>query len=283
MPRADERDMLTAMFESAVRLRAAAPCLALLLLACEPKIPHVLARGPAPHPDGSAPRMDIAFCLDSTGSMQELIDEAKNRIREIDAELRAANPSPSVRFAVVAYRDRGEDYVTRLYDFDPDVRRVEEALGEIEAEGGGDTPEHVVAGLQRAVHDLDWDPEAAVKFLFLVGDAEPHLDYGEESDVEPILATARERDIVIGSLVYGDQMSEAGHEFWTRVAGENAHLTEGVAGAEGGFESMLLFSIRREAQRTMATADEGQEGLDGETTPPDGDQNPSERAPADEQ
>lgn len=193
--------------------------------------------------------MDIAFCLDATGSMQGLIDEAKARIQEIDSDLRSGHPTPSVRFGLVAYRDRGERYVTKLYGFDPQVEKMTEALDEIEAQGGGDTEEHVVAGLRRAVEDLDWDPKASVKFLFLVGDAQPHLDYGEESDIESVLATAARKGIVIGSLVYGEEMSEAGHAFWRHVAGSSRGLTEGVVGDDLGFESTLLLSIHREAAK----------------------------------
>ncbi|MBZ0113880.1 MAG: VWA domain-containing protein [Thermoanaerobaculia bacterium] len=193
--------------------------------------------------------MDIAFCLDTTGSMQGLIDEAKARIQEIDSDLRSGHPTPSVRFGLVAYRDRGEKYVTKLFGFDPQVERMTETLSEIDAEGGGDTEEHVVAGLRRAVEDLDWDPQASVKFLFLVGDAPPHLDYGEESDIEPVLAAAAAKGIVLGSLVYGDEMSEEGHAFWRNVAGDSRGLTEGVVGDDLGFESMLLLSIHREAAK----------------------------------
>jgi hypothetical protein len=178
-----------------------------------------------------------------------LIDEAKARIQQIDSDLRSGHPTPSVRFGLVAYRDRDEEYVTQLYGFDPQVERMTEALGAIEAQGGGDTPEHVVAGLRRAVEDLDWDPQAKVKFLFLVGDAEPHLDYGEESDIEPVLAAATAKGIVIGSLVYGEEMSEPGHAFWRLVTGESRGLTEGVVGEDLGFESMLLLSIHREAAK----------------------------------
>ena len=160
-----------------------------------PSDPHPTVHLGSPHPLESLARIDIAFCLDATGSMQGLIDEAKARIREIDAELRNLNPQPSVRFGIVTYRDVGEEYITTLYGLDPDVGRVAEALGSIKASGGGDDPEHVVAGLRRAVDDLRWDPEASVRFLFLVGDAEPHLDYGEESNVHPnTRPSQRERD-----------------------------------------------------------------------------------------
>ena len=201
-----------------------------------------------PHPDGDAPRIDIAFCLDATGSMEKLIEAAKSRIKGIYKEIEAGQPRPSVRFAAVAYRDKGDEFVSRLYGFTTDPSKAERALGNIKATGGGDTPEHVVEGLRRAVNALGWDPSAKLRFLFLLGDAPPHLDYGAESDVAPVLKAAKEKNIIIGAVVYGDSMSPEGKAFWKKVADETGGPSEGVAlKGEMTLESMLLEAIRREA------------------------------------
>jgi hypothetical protein len=203
-----------------------------------------------PHPAGDAPRIDIAFTLDSTASMQPLIDAAKSQIREIALAVQAGTPRPSVRFAVVAYRDRGDAYVTLVHGFSPDVARIERALGRIQADGGGDGPEHVVAGLEQTVNRLGWDPKAVLKFAFLLGDAPPHLDYGPESDIAPVLASAKTKGIVIGAIAYGSQLGPVGHEFWNRVASETGGPTEGIGQAgETLLESMLIENIRREAAK----------------------------------
>lgn len=203
-----------------------------------------------PHPAGAAPRIDVGICLDATGSMDELIEAAKSRIRDIDRQLRAGNPAPSVRFGFVAYRDRDDDYVTRLYGLSPDIETAGRALADIRADGGGDDPEHVVAGLRRSVFDLAWDPEADLRFLFLVGDAPPHLDYGEESDVEPVLAEAKAKNIIIGAIAYGEIMTEEGYLFWKRLADETGGPTEGLAiDGERMLESILIQTIQNEAAK----------------------------------
>lgn len=203
-----------------------------------------------PHPEGAAPRIDVGICLDATGSMEHLIEAAKSRIREIDRQLRAGSPAPSVRFGFVAYRDRGDAYVTRLYGLSPDIETAGRALADIRADGGGDDPEHVVAGLRRAVSDLAWDPEADLKFLFLVGDAAPHLDYGDESDIGPVLAEAQAKDIIIGAIAYGEEMTPEGYAFWKRLADETGGPTEGLAiDGERMLESILLQAIQSEAAK----------------------------------
>ena len=53
-----------------------------------------------------------------------------------------------IRYGLVAYRDRGDDYVTRVYDFTPDVAAFQANLNTVEAGGGGDIPE----SLNEALH-----------------------------------------------------------------------------------------------------------------------------------
>ncbi len=190
-------------------IRRTLPLLAaLLLVGCpptdapvpgKPRVPTTWTT--EPHPQGTAPRIDIVFCLDSTGSMQNVIDTAKDKIREIAHWIENGQPKPTVRFAVVCYRDKGETYVTKTYPFTPDVSKIEAALGEIIADGGGDVHEHVVAGLKVAVQDVKWDTTAKLKLVFLLGDAPPHLDYDAESNVDPILETAKQQNIAIGAFV----------------------------------------------------------------------------------
>src|SRR5213594_63931 len=64
---------------------------------------------------------DVVFLLDTTGSMQGEIQEARERIRQIAQMLASGRREGAVRIGVVAFRDRGDVYVTRLSPLDPDV------------------------------------------------------------------------------------------------------------------------------------------------------------------
>src|SRR4029450_13716652 len=59
------------------------------------------------------PNVEVVFCLDTTGSMSGLIEGAKQKIWSISNQIISAKPTPSVRMALVGYRDRGDDYVTK--------------------------------------------------------------------------------------------------------------------------------------------------------------------------
>ena len=66
------------------------------------------------------PRIEVCFVLDTTGSMGGLIEGAKQKIWSIANEMISAKPTPELRLGLVAYRDRGDEYVTQ--DVRPDQR-----------------------------------------------------------------------------------------------------------------------------------------------------------------
>ena len=82
----------------------------------------MLAGPAAAGPDQARARVEVAFVLDTTGSMAGLIDGAKRKIWSIATTIVEANPNAEVRMALVAYRDRGDDYVTRTYDLTTDIQ-----------------------------------------------------------------------------------------------------------------------------------------------------------------
>ncbi len=126
------------------------------------------------------PRLDVLFLLDATGSMGDEISRIQMTIADIAARIDRIAPRPELRLALVAYRDREDEYVTRVYaDFTPDVASFREALLQVEADGGGDTPEDLNEGLRVALQELAWADDA-VRLTFLVADAPPHMDYGQQ-------------------------------------------------------------------------------------------------------
>lgn len=121
------------------------------------------------------PHIDLAFCIDTTGSMQAELDNVKTKTKEIVAKLAGGKPAPVVRVALVAYRDRGDEYVTKVFPFSDNVDQVVKDISSLKADGGGDTPESVNEAMHVAVNDLKWDSEKkTIKLLFLIGDAGPH-------------------------------------------------------------------------------------------------------------
>jgi len=211
------------------------------------KEPHATVRESSPHPSESKTRFDIVYVMDTTGSMEELIDAARNRISEVAAFIQSGEPSPSVRFGLVAYRDRGDYYTTMLFDLDPDVPDMKMRLSQLAAAGGGDNEEDVVAGLDRAIREISWDSEAALKMIILVGDAPPHLDYADPS-LDSVLAMASKEGIRINTIPFGP-MGPKVTETFQRIAEKTGGVYEGIS-AEAMLESAIRGSIRKLARGT---------------------------------
>ncbi|MCX7021140.1 MAG: VWA domain-containing protein [bacterium] len=125
-------------------------------------------------PEGAV-RFDVAFVIDTTGSMGDEIQVVKEKMKEIAAEVAQGTPPPAVRFGIVEYRDRGDVYVTQTTDLTYDVARLNERINSIIATGGGDAPESVAEGLRAAIHELSWEPGPVVRLAFVIGDAADHL------------------------------------------------------------------------------------------------------------
>ena len=140
----------------------------------------IVATPPAP---AARPRVELVFALDTTSSMSGLIEGAKQKIWSLASFVAQGQPTPDLRVGLVAYRDIGDAYVTKVFDLDQDLDRVYRRLRSFRADGGGDTPEHVARALDESVRKMSWSqaPEV-VKIIYLVGDAAPHTDYDDGYD-----------------------------------------------------------------------------------------------------
>ena len=141
--------------------------------------------------------LDVLFLVDSTGSMADEIDRIKETLLSISERINNLPSRPDLRFGMVAYRDRGDAYVTWLYDFDSNVRRFLRAIDGVQAGGGGDYPESLNEALNMAVDYPAWRLQDAVRLVFLIADAPPHLDYPQDYDYSEEMMEANRLGIKI--------------------------------------------------------------------------------------
>jgi len=166
---------------------------------------------------GEPPVIDVVFVLDTTGSMSGLIQTAKEKIWSIATTMASAQPTPEIRIGLVGYRDRDDEYVTKIVDLSSDLDSVYAALMDFQANGGGDTPESVNQALNDAVHRMSWSQkDQAYQVIFLVGDAPPHMDYQDELQYPAIIASASEKGIVVNTIQCGNMPVTV--EPWARIA-----------------------------------------------------------------
>lgn len=161
--------------------------------------------------------VDVCFVLDTTGSMSGLIEAAKQKIWHIANQIASRKPTPQIRFGLIGYRDRGDNYVTRVSQLTDDLDDIYGSLLQFQAGGGGDGPESVNQALHEAVTKLDWGREKDTKrIIFLVGDAPPHMDYENDTPYMETCQLATRRGIFINTLQCGGMKETPVH--WGAIA-----------------------------------------------------------------
>jgi hypothetical protein len=181
-------------------------------------------------------RLDIHFLIDATGSMSDEIQQLKDNMISIAERIAAMQANPDVRYGMTIYRDRGDLFISRSFDFTPDVSSFTEALREVQAEGGGDYPESLNEGLHQAIHLPEWRVDETVSLLFLIADAPPHLDYAQDYDYAVDVFSALEHGIKIFPLA-SSGLDDQGEYIFRQLAqitgGKFLFLTYGPGGAPG--------------------------------------------------
>jgi hypothetical protein len=129
-----------------------------------------------PLPSGVSGPLDVAFVIDTTGSMGGIIDSVKTDVTNIVSQL--AGLDPDYRVALVDFKDAGSYCSSDPYQaqvdqpFTTDTAAFDTAVGGLFANGGCDYPESVYTGIMTGL-DLPWRT-GAHKLLIGIGDAPGH-------------------------------------------------------------------------------------------------------------
>ena len=183
-------------------------------------------------PPNAPKRVQVVFVLDTTGSMGGLIAAAKEKIWSIASTLAQARQTPEISMGLVAYRDRGDAYVTHVIDLDKDLDSMYSKLMDFRADGGGDSPESVNQALDEAINKISWSQDAnTYRVVFLVGDAPPHMDYQDDVKYPVTIAAAAAKGIVVNTIQCGGMRETV--KPWQEIAalGHGRYFTVDQAGS----------------------------------------------------
>lgn len=151
--------------------------------------------------------VELLFVLDTTGSMGGMLEGAKTKIWGIvnDVLQQQGNGGATVRVGLVAYRDRGDAYVTRITPLSDNLDAVYTQLMSFKAQGGGDGPEDVRSAMAEAVRVGGWSAPGprTSQIMFLVGDAPPHDDYRNLPSTTASSRNAAGRGIIVNAIQCG--------------------------------------------------------------------------------
>ena len=185
--------------------------------------------------------------MDATGSMRDELADLRASLLGIIRVLDRL--APSLRVGFVAYKDRGDPYVTRAFPLtamsDAGAQGGLRFVLEIDAEGGGDVPEPVDLALEVASR-MDWRQGAQGRIV-VIGDAPAHArGWQRASTRQRVPGTPRRRRLSAQRL-RDLHWHEGGRAFF-----------EGLASAGGGevlehqgrmIESILVAVLRKPAGR----------------------------------
>lgn len=168
-------------------------------------------------PAAGARPIDLAICLDVSGSMDGLLNAARQNLWAVVNELATLQPAPQLRVALLTFGcpDYGEatGWVRIDTGFTTDLDTLSQQLFALRTNGGD---EYVGRVVQTALDQLAWsqDPQA-LKLLFVAGNEAATQD--PLVDFRAACKAAIARDIVVNSIYCGTAADELAPA-WREVA-----------------------------------------------------------------
>jgi hypothetical protein len=196
--------------------------------------------------------IEVVFCLDTTGSMQVVIDAVRDALKDIFVVIQGV--SPRVRLGLVHYKDFDDwkEGAKVLVPLTNNVGELINKLSKTPADGGGDLPERVEKGLELALDpkQMGWLKESH-KAIVIIGDAPCHNDAYEKA--KKLIQDAKDKPFGEGAPDVASGKGETKkvtRPFLTSCIGAGADsiypTTEqhfkGLADAGGGMYGQILTS-----------------------------------------
>ncbi|NML69220.1 TonB-dependent receptor plug domain-containing protein [Chryseobacterium sp. RP-3-3] len=148
--------------------------------------------------------LDLAFVVDATGSMGDEISYLQSELLDVLKKVESNLKNTTVRYGSVFYRDQGDEYVTKKFDFSDKAEELVSFIKKQNAGGGGDTPEAVVEAMQVSIDELKWSNENSAKIMFLILDAPPHRSDENISKLYEKIKLAARKGITVIPLSASD-------------------------------------------------------------------------------
>ncbi len=170
-------------------------------------IAFVFAAGSAPAHQSGKPVIQMAILLDTSNSMDGLINQARTQLWKIVNEFIEAQKNgrkPDLQVALYEYGNRGlsreSGYIRQVLPLTTDLDKVSQELFALTTNGGDEYCGHVI---DKASRDLDWSPsDDDLKVVFIAGN-EPFTQ-GSLNYVQSIKA-AITKGIIVNTIYCGSE------------------------------------------------------------------------------
>lgn len=139
--------------------------------------------------------LDLSLVIDTTGSMGDELRYLQTEFLALSAAIQEKYPAAEQRWSLVVYRDDGDDYVARAFNFSADPELFRQQLDQQSPGGGGDFPEAPEAAFEQ-MNQLAWrGDESTAKLAFWVADAPHHAE--RASALQSAIETAQQQGVHI--------------------------------------------------------------------------------------
>lgn len=118
--------------------------------------------------------LDLCFLVDTTGSMADEMNYLAKEVNYIIESIDTFGGNYSISLSFVLYRDEGDAYVTKVFDFNSNIKEGIDFFNKQSASGGGDLPEAIEDGMEE-MNKLSWR-EDSLKMVFHLFDAGCHTN-----------------------------------------------------------------------------------------------------------
>jgi hypothetical protein len=165
--------------------------------------------------------IDLVLCLDVSGSMDPLIEAARQKLWDLVNTLARARPMPNLRVALYSYGSNAypaqAGWVRKEFDFGTDLDQVFQKLNELKTPRTGPSNEYVARVCRDALRDLKWSAQAdALKVLFVCGNEPATQD--PTLKLADIAAQAVKQGVVINPIYCGSA-NDPDAQGWREFAG----------------------------------------------------------------
>lgn len=196
-------------------------------------LPNLVLAAPAPR---EKPKdIDLVLCLDTSNSMDGLIESAKLRLWDVVNELARVKPIPNLRVSLYSFGNNSykpdAGWVKKELDLTSDLDDVYAKLNGLKTNGGTE----LVARVARdAIRDQNWSTRAnALKIIFVCGNEA--ADQDRAFSLPDVAADARKAHIIINTIYCGSAQDGLAAEWRTLATAGNGHfanIDQNRAGSE---------------------------------------------------
>lgn len=167
---------------------------------------------------GKDNKIQVALLLDTSNSMDGLIDQAKSRLWNIVntlTTLKYNGQAPQVEIALYEYGNDGirdENYIRQVTPLTQDLDLVSEKLFSLRTNGGN---EYCGAVIRDAAANLNWDGnEKSMKLIYIAGNES--FNQGK-IDYKDVILKAKNKNIYTNTIFCGSR-EEGTQTFWQNGA-----------------------------------------------------------------